>query len=152
MVKYILQHLLYSSFKLETLYLFPITATNKTPKCCNSLRTKRRLPGNVPVKHTSNSKLGGFYLTHMCCPQLSTVPVYIQPRLPFLSHSRVLSTERTILSPFTKEYRALGTRTGIYQFLDCPSRGPPIKHKTGVLSSKSNLILALRFSAEESRI
>ena len=38
--------------------------------------------------------------------------------------SRVLSTERTILSPFTKEYRALGTPTGIPIFLDCPSGGP----------------------------
>jgi hypothetical protein len=41
----------------------------------------------------------------------------------------VLSTERTILSPFTKEYRALGTLTGIPQFLDCLSWGPTIKFK-----------------------
>jgi hypothetical protein len=53
-----------------------------------------------------------------------------------LSHTpisliRVLGTERTILSPFTKEYRALGTLTGIPLFLDCPSRGPSIQTQPG---------------------
>ncbi|TYH45113.1 hypothetical protein ES332_D11G241900v1, partial [Gossypium tomentosum] len=32
--------------------------------------------------------------------------------------SRVMSTERTILSPFTKEYRVLVTLSGIRQFLE----------------------------------
>jgi hypothetical protein len=36
----------------------------------------------------------------------------------------VPSTERTILSPFTKEYRALGTNIGISHFLECPFLGP----------------------------
>ncbi|KAK8367189.1 hypothetical protein V6Z12_A02G169200 [Gossypium hirsutum] len=31
---------------------------------------------------------------------------------------RVVSTERTILSPFTKEYRVLATLSGIRQFLE----------------------------------
>jgi hypothetical protein len=48
-----------------------------------------------------------------------------------ISSNRVLGTERTILSPFTKEYRALGTLTGIPLFLDCPSRGPSIQTQPG---------------------
>jgi hypothetical protein len=52
------------------------------------------------------------------------------PETPY-SSNRVLSTERTILSPFTKEYRALGTLTGIPLFLDCPSRGPSIQTQPG---------------------
>jgi len=44
--------------------------------------------------------------------------------------SRVLSTKRTILSPFTKEYRAQGTNSGISQFLVAARRfvrsSPPL--------------------------
>ncbi|KAH7565193.1 hypothetical protein JRO89_XS09G0158600 [Xanthoceras sorbifolium] len=36
----------------------------------------------------------------------------------FSSWSRVVSTKRTILSPFTKEYRVLATFSGIHQFLE----------------------------------
>ena len=54
---------------------------------------------------------------------------YITPfDLSEKSQSWVLSAERTILSPFTKEYRTLGTTlTGIPFFLDRPFnlQGPP---------------------------
>ena len=40
------------------------------------------------------------------------------------SHSRVSSTERIILSPFAKEYRALGTPIGIHFFFERPWKGP----------------------------
>jgi hypothetical protein len=50
-------------------------------------------------------------------------------KLSEMDVSRVLSTWRTILSPFTKEYRALGTDTGVTKFLDCPSQGPLKKPK-----------------------
>lgn len=41
------------------------------------------------------------------------------------ARGRALSTERTILSPFTKEYRALGATTGIVTVFGLPrSRGP----------------------------
>ncbi|KAL5756168.1 hypothetical protein ACOSQ2_020914 [Xanthoceras sorbifolium] len=36
----------------------------------------------------------------------------------FSSWSRVVSTKRTILSPFTKEYSVLATFSGIHQFLE----------------------------------
>ena len=39
------------------------------------------------------------------------------------------SAERTILSPFTKEYRAPGALTGIDSFLDCPHGAQPRKIK-----------------------
>ncbi|KAK8672861.1 hypothetical protein V6N13_111218 [Hibiscus sabdariffa] len=43
------------------------------------------------------------------------------------SRSRVVSTERTILSPFTKEYRVLSTLCGIRLFLEgCSSLNAPI--------------------------
>lgn len=45
--------------------------------------------------------------------------------------TRVPRTEQTILSPFTEEYRALGTSTGILNFLACPYRGPPKENKDG---------------------
>ncbi|KAL5756169.1 hypothetical protein ACOSQ2_020915 [Xanthoceras sorbifolium] len=38
--------------------------------------------------------------------------------ISFSSWSRVVSTKRTILSPFTKEYRVLATCCGIHQFLE----------------------------------
>jgi hypothetical protein len=45
--------------------------------------------------------------------------------------SRVPSTERTILSPFTKEYRAPGTPTSIPFFLDRPFQGPLSQKQAG---------------------
>ncbi|KAL4378002.1 hypothetical protein GQ457_02G017380 [Hibiscus cannabinus] len=42
--------------------------------------------------------------------------------------SRVVSTERTILSPFTKEYRVLSTPCGIRLFLE-GLKGPPFQFK-----------------------
>ena len=39
------------------------------------------------------------------------------------SRSRAVSTERTILSPFTKEYRVLAAPSGIRLFLEGPSFG-----------------------------
>ncbi|KAL4377120.1 hypothetical protein GQ457_02G017230 [Hibiscus cannabinus] len=45
----------------------------------------------------------------------------------FKLRSRVVSTERTILSPFTKEYRVLSTPSGICLFLEgCSSLNAPI--------------------------
>ncbi|OMP02651.1 hypothetical protein COLO4_10932 [Corchorus olitorius] len=35
------------------------------------------------------------------------------------ARSRAVSTERTILSPFTKEYRVLAAQSGIRLFLEC---------------------------------
>ncbi|KAL4379555.1 hypothetical protein GQ457_02G017310 [Hibiscus cannabinus] len=46
----------------------------------------------------------------------------------FKSRSRVVSTERTILSPFTKEYRVLSTPCGIRLFLEGLNT-PPAKFK-----------------------
>ena len=40
------------------------------------------------------------------------------PSLLLSSRSRVVSTERTILSPFTKEYRVFATTSGIRLFLE----------------------------------
>ena len=41
----------------------------------------------------------------------------------------MLSIERTILSPFTKEYRALGTVTGVLKFFGSPLTGPNNEYK-----------------------
>ncbi len=43
---------------------------------------------------------------------------------PLLLSIRVLSSQQTILSPFTKEYRAQSTTSGILQFFGCLLRGP----------------------------
>ena len=53
----------------------------------------------------------------------------------YVSCSHVVSTKRTILSPFTKEYRVLATYSGIRPFLDGSSCGI-IPH-----SSKSEIFL-----------
>lgn len=50
---------------------------------------------------------------------------YNLPLLARISHSQVLSTELTILSPFTKEDCALHLLTGIPMFLLCPFGGSP---------------------------
>jgi len=65
-----------------------------------------------------------YNITHMVCDINFLTGVYRRSPRTSTSCSWVLSTERTILSPFTKEYRALGTPTGIPFFLECPSRGP----------------------------
>ncbi|KAB1214490.1 hypothetical protein CJ030_MR5G010380 [Morella rubra] len=60
------------------------------------------------------------------------------------SRSRAVSTERTILSPFTKEYRVLAANSGIRQFLEeflfgellkvrLKFRFPTTAHKNGVV-------------------
>ena len=47
-----------------------------------------------------------------------------------------MSTERTILSPFTKEYRELAAQTGIHNFLRCwfqLNPTPPTKQVKAVI-------------------
>jgi hypothetical protein len=51
--------------------------------------------------------------SHIVWQQVSTQTIQMVLELNEWDISRVRSTERTILSPFTKEYRALGTLTGI---------------------------------------
>ncbi len=53
----------------------------------------------------------------------------------------MVSAKRTILSPFTKEYRAQATHSGISQFLDCPSQGPPRNSKLDLKYENDRMIV-----------
>ncbi|KAK8273196.1 hypothetical protein V6Z12_D11G390300, partial [Gossypium hirsutum] len=50
--------------------------------------------------------------------QPAHLPRELNTWIDYNSRSRVMSTERTILSPFTKEYRVLVTMGGIRLFLE----------------------------------
>ncbi len=65
-------------------------------------------------------------LSHSLCHKSLHLMLFNLLLLHGSPSSRVLNAKRTILSPFTKEYRAWGTNSGISQFLGCLLRGPQI--------------------------
>ena len=56
------------------------------------------------------------------------------------TRSRAVSTERTILSPFTKEYRVLAAHSGIRLFLEGLPSGGSLQYQVPIFKSTRNIV------------
>jgi len=62
--------------------------------------------------------------------------------------SLMLSAERTILSPFTKECRAPGTFTGIFSLFGCPPQGSSKENQGGGSCNFAKQVIGNLFDAQ----